>query len=170
MTAGGAGGLSSRSSAFEERRFSWGAAVVVAEQVTREGVPIPITSEDIHDMTAGARGLTLHFYNPPASSMRVFDLQRAEMLELIKPLQRLIPQGDHRVPFAQIAPKRQARRVIWVAPHQYRGGSAEFAVLANTMARELAVAHPDAEVVVSALHYKADSSPSWPGSPTQADC
>ena len=109
-------------------------------------------------MAADADGLSLHLYSPPPPSMRVFDLQRAEVLELVGNYGAWIPQGDHpRVPFAQIAPKRQAKQVIWVAhTTHYRGGSAEFAIAAETMARELAVAHPDAEVVVSALHHKAD--------------
>ena len=47
--------------------------------------------------------------------------------------------------------------MIWVAhTTHYRGGSAEFAVAAATMGRELAAAHPDAEVIVSGLHHKAD--------------
>src|ERR1700741_3697722 len=48
---------------FVERRFAWdGPHLVVAEHATRpEGVPIRITSDDIHDMRAGERGLTLHF-------------------------------------------------------------------------------------------------------------
>jgi len=109
-------------------------------------------------MTAGASGLTLHFYSPPASSMRVFDLERAEVLELVGNYGAWIPQGDHpRVPLAQAAPESQAVPVIWVAhTTHYRGGSAEFAVAADTMARELAAAHPDSEVIVSDLHHKAD--------------
>jgi len=145
---------------FVERRFGWdGPRLVVAEQAIRpEGVPIRITSADIHDMKAGSRGLTLHFYSPPASSMRVFDLERAEVLELVGNYGAWIPQGDHpRTPFAQAAPKTEAKQVIWVAhTTHYRGGSAEFAVAADTMARELAVTHPDAEVIVSGLHHKAD--------------
>jgi ubiquinone/menaquinone biosynthesis C-methylase UbiE/predicted metal-dependent enzyme (double-stranded beta helix superfamily) len=158
---GGAGGfVIPVEGTFVERRYCWdGPQLVVAELANRpEGVPIRVASEDIHDMTAGERGLTLHFYSPPASSMRVFDLQRAEMLELVGNYGAWIPQGDHaRVPFAQVTPKHHAKQVIWVAhTTHYRGGSAEFAIAADTMARELAVAHPDAEVVVSALHYKAD--------------
>ena len=158
---GGAGGfVIPVEGAFVERRFGWdGTRLVVAEQATRrEGAPIRITSEDIHDMTAGASGLTLHFYSPPASSMRVFDLERAEALELVGNYGAWIPQGDHpRVPFSRIAPKSQTKPVIWVShTTHYRGGSAEFAVAAATMARELAATHPDAEVIVSGLHHKAD--------------
>ena len=145
---------------FQERRFSWdGPELVVAETATRpQGAPIRITADVIHDMTAVAGGLTLHLYSPPASSMRVFDLERAEALELVGNYGAWIPQGDHpRIPFARIAPKTQLAQVIWVVhTTQYRGGSAEFAVAAATMARELAAAHPDAEVMVSGLHHKAD--------------
>jgi ubiquinone/menaquinone biosynthesis C-methylase UbiE len=158
---GGAGGfVIPVEGAFVERRFGWdGPRLVVAEQATRpEGAPIRISSEDIHDMTAGASGLTLHFYSPPASSMRVFDLERAEALELVGNYGAWIPQGDHpRVPFSRIAPKSETKPVIWVShTTHYRGGSAEFAVAATTMARELAATHPDAEVIVSGLHHKAD--------------
>ena len=111
---GGAGGfVIPIEGTFAERRFSWdGPRLVVTEQATRpEGIPIRITSDDIHDMTAGARGLTLHFYSPPASSMRVFDLQRAEVLELVGNYGAWIPPGDHqRVPFARVAPKTKQSR------------------------------------------------------------
>ncbi len=158
---GGAGGfVIPVEGSFVERRFSWdGPQLVVAEHATRpEGVPIPIDSADIHDMTAGTRGLTLHFYSPPASSMRVFDMARAEVLELVGNYGAWIPQGEHpRVPIVRIAPKSEAKQVIWVAhTTHYRGGSAEFAAAAATMARELAATRPDAEVVVSGLHHKAD--------------
>jgi ubiquinone/menaquinone biosynthesis C-methylase UbiE len=158
---GGAGGfVIPVEGSFVERRFSWdGPQLVVAEHATRpEGIPISIDPDDIHDMTAGARGLTLHFYSPPASSMRVFDMERAEALELVGNYGAWIPQGEHpRVPFARIAPKNEAKQLIWIAhTTHYRGGSAEFAAAAATMARELAATRPDAEVVVSGLHHKAD--------------
>jgi ubiquinone/menaquinone biosynthesis C-methylase UbiE/predicted metal-dependent enzyme (double-stranded beta helix superfamily) len=158
---GGAGGfVIPVEGTFVERRFAWdGPRLIVAEHASRaEGVPIRIAPKDIHDMTAGSRGLTLHFYSPPASSMRVFDLERAEVLELVGNYGAWIPQGDHpRVPFARIAPKAEAKPLIWVAhTTHYRGGSAEFAVAAATLARELAVARPDADVIVSGLHHKAD--------------
>ncbi|OBI91871.1 methyltransferase domain-containing protein [Mycobacterium sp. 1245805.9] len=158
---GGAGGfVIPIEGTFIERRFGWdGPRLVIAEHATRsEGVPIRIAPEDIHDMTAGARGLTLHFYSPPASSMRVFDLERAEVLELVGNFGAWIPQGDHpRVPFARVAPKTETKPLLWVAhTTHYRGGSAEFGVAAATMGRELAVTHPDAEVIVSGVHHKAD--------------
>ncbi|MDT5349447.1 MAG: hypothetical protein QOH91_2734 [Mycobacterium sp.] len=146
--------------AFTERRFDWnGPQLAVAETATRpEGAPIRITSDVIHDMTAGEYGLTLHLYSPPAAGMRVFDLERAEALELIGNYGAWLPQGDHpRIPFAEIAPKSQLAPVIWVTfTTHYRGGSAEFTVAAATMGRELAARHPDAEVIVSGLHHKAD--------------
>jgi ubiquinone/menaquinone biosynthesis C-methylase UbiE len=158
---GGAGGfVIPLEGTFVERRYSWdGAKLVITEHASRpEGIPIRITSEDIHDMTAGVRGLTLHLYSPPASSMRVFDLDRAEALDLVGDYGAWIPQGDHpRVPFFRIAPKTKTKPLIWVAhTTHYRGGSAEFAVAAATMARELADTHPDADVIVSGLHHKAD--------------
>ncbi|MCP3812223.1 hypothetical protein NLX62_07790, partial [Mycobacteriaceae bacterium Msp059] len=87
-----------------------------------------------------------------------FDLDRSEMLELVGNYGAWIPAGQHpRIPFAQVAPDRTAAPVIWVAhTTHYRGGSEEFAVAAATMARELSAAHPDAEVMVSGLHHKAD--------------
>ena len=158
---GGSGGfVIAVEGAFQERRLRWdGPRLVVAESAIRpQGAAIPITPEVIHDMAAAAGGLTLHLYSPPPPSMRVFDLERAEALELVGNYGAWIPQDDHpRIPFASIAPKGQVKTVIWVAyTTHYRGGSAEFAVAAATMARELAVAHPDAEVIVSGVRQKAD--------------
>lgn len=158
---GGSGGfVVAVEGTFQERRFSWdGAQLVVTETTTRpEGDAIRITPDVIHDMGAQAGGLSLHLYNPPAPGMRLFDLERAEALELVGDYGAWIPEGDHpRVPFAHIAPKGQAAPLIWVAhTTHYRGGSAEFALAAATMARELAVAHPYAEVVVAGLRHKAD--------------
>ncbi|WP_454791678.1 methyltransferase domain-containing protein [Mycolicibacterium lutetiense] len=158
---GGAGGfvivLDGR---FEERRFGWDGPRLTVTGSTEHlaGAVTGITSDVIHDMTGLDGGLTLHFYSPPATSMRVFDLDRSEMLELIGNYGAWIPQGQHpRIPLARIAPERAAAPVIWVAhTTHYRGGSDEFAVAAATMARELTVAHPDAEVKVSGLHHKAD--------------
>lgn len=151
---------------FHERRFHWeGTQLEVSEQTMRhEGEPIPISPEDIHDMAADTVGLSLHFYSPPPAGMRVFDLERAEALELVGNYGAWIPDGDHaRVPFADIAPgprpkrETQGKPVIWVAhTTHYRGGSAEFAVAATTMGRELAAEHPDAEVIASGLHRKGD--------------
>ncbi|GLB84010.1 cysteine dioxygenase [Mycobacterium kiyosense] len=145
---------------FHERRFGWrGTQLAVTEQISRdEGVPIPISPADIHDMTAEADGLTLHLYSPPAAGMRVFDLDRAEVLELVGNYGAWIPAGSHsRIPFADVAPRSQGKPVIWVGhTTHYRGGSSEFAVAAATMGRELAAARPDAEVIVSGLHHKGD--------------
>ena len=158
---GGAGGfVIPVQGTFQERRFDWaGSDLMVTERAIRpEGIPIPISSDDIHDMAASGCGLSLHFYSPPATSMRVFDVDRAEALDLVGDYGAWIPQGDHpRVPFADIAPQSPVAPVIWVAyTTHYRGGSAEFAVAAATMARELTEAHPGAEVIVSGLHHKAD--------------
>lgn len=158
---GGAGGfvivLEGR---FEERRFDWdGPRLTVTSSAEHPaGAVTRITSDVIHDMTGLDGGLTLHLYSPPATSMRVFDLDTSEMLELVGNYGAWIPAGEHpRIPFARIAPETDAAPVIWVAhTTHYRGGSAEFAVAAATMARELAAAHPDAEVKVSGLHHKAD--------------
>lgn len=158
---GGAGGfvviLEGR---FEERRFGWDGPwlTVTSSAEYVAGAVTGITSDVIHDMAGLDGGLTLHFYSPPATSMRVFDLDRSEMLELIGNYGAWIPQGQHpRIPFARIAPERPAAPVIWVAhTTHYRGGSDEFAVAAKTMAHELTAAHPDSEVIVSGLHHKAD--------------
>lgn len=158
---GGSGGfVVAVEGTFTERRFDWhGADLVVTETASRSmDTAIQITSDVIHDMTAEAGGLSLHLYSPPPAGMRVFDLQKAEAMELVGDYGAWIPQDEHtRIPFADIAPKTQRRPVIWVAhTTQYRGGSAEFAVAAATMSRELAAAHPGAEVTVSGLHHKAD--------------
>jgi ubiquinone/menaquinone biosynthesis C-methylase UbiE/predicted metal-dependent enzyme (double-stranded beta helix superfamily) len=158
---GGAGGfVVAVEGSFQERRFRWdGPRLVVGETITRpEGEAIGISSDDIHDMGAEAGGVSLHLYSPPAPGMRLFDLDREEVLELVGNYGAWIPEGDHlRIPFAEVAPKTQTAPLIWVAhTTHYRGGSGEFAVAAATMARELAAAHPDAEVVVSGLHHKAD--------------
>ena len=158
---GGAGGfvivLQGR---FEERRFDWDGPrlSVISSTEHHTGAVTSITSDVIHDMAGLDDGLTLHFYSPPAASMRVFDLDRSEMLKLVGNYGAWIPREPHpRVPFAQVSPETVAAPVIWVAhTTHYRGGSAEFAVAAATMARELAATHPDAEVIVSGLQRKAD--------------
>jgi ubiquinone/menaquinone biosynthesis C-methylase UbiE/predicted metal-dependent enzyme (double-stranded beta helix superfamily) len=158
---GGSGGfVIAVQGTFQERRFRWeGTQLVVAETTTRtEGKAFGISPDVIHDMGTTAGGLSLHLYSPPAPGMRLFDMERAEAMDLVGDYGAWIPEGDHaRIPFADIAPAREAAPLIWVAyTTHYRGGSAEFAVAAATMARELAVAHPDAEVVVSGLRHKAD--------------
>ena len=158
---GGAGGfvivLQGR---FEERRFDWDGPrlSVISSTEHHTGAVTSITSDVIHDMAGLDDGLTLHFYSPPAASMRVFDLDRSEMLKLVGNYGAWIPREPHpRVPFARVSPETVAAPVIWVAhTTHYRGGSAEFAVAAATMARELAATHPDAEVIVSGLQRKAD--------------
>lgn len=159
---GGAGGVViAIEGSFSERRFCWaGTGLNVSEQLARhQGTAIQISPEVIHDMAAPSGGLSLHLYSPPPAGMRVFDVERAEMLELVGNYGAWIPSGEHpRIPFAAAKPAvAQPKPVIWVAhTTHYRGGSAEFAVAAATMGRELAAAHPDAEVVVSGLRRKAD--------------
>lgn len=158
---GGAGGfVIVLQGGFEERRFDWDGPRLTVTTSTEHhtGEVTSITSDVIHDMAGLDGGLTLHFYSPPATSMRVFDMDRSEMLELVGNYGAWIPREPHpRVPFAQISPEMLAAPVIWVAhTTHYRGGSVEFAVAAATMARELAAAHPDAEVILSGLHGKAD--------------
>lgn len=163
---GGAGGfVIAVEGAFDERRFGWeGTRLAVTEQLARQqGAAIQISPEVIHDMSAPSGGLSLHLYSPPPASMRVFDMERAEVLELVGNYGAWIPPREHpRIPFSALkpsgAPASAPRKpVIWVAnTTHYRGGSAEFAIAAATMGRELAAAHPDAEVVVSGLHRKAD--------------
>ena len=159
---GGAGGfVIPIEGAFAERRFSWdGPRLVVAEEATRPGgVPIP----------RGVRGRPRHDRRGARADSAFLHPARVEYAGVRPPARRgagaggqlrraWIPPGDHpRVPFARVAPKTQAKSVIWVAhTTHYRGGSAEFAIAADTMGRELGAAHPDADVVVSALHHKAD--------------
>lgn len=158
---GGSGGVVvALEGTFQERRFGWdGTQLLVNESVTRgEGTAIAISPDVIHDMAAETAGLTLHIYSPPPAGMRVFDLERDEALELVGNYGAWIPDGDHvRIPFADIAPKSEGKSVIWIAhTTHYRGGSAEFAVAAATMGRELAAAHPGTEVIVSGLHRKVE--------------
>lgn len=166
---------------FEERRFAWaGARLAVTEEAHRpEGGWIGFGPEVIHDMVAPLGGLTLHAYSPPPQRMNVFDLEREEVLDLVGNFGAWIPAGDvPRTGFAEAtidvaasdAPDGAdqatdgaepatdvAPPVIWVAhTTRYRGGSAAFAVAADTMVRELAAAQPDADVQLARLDGKAD--------------
>lgn len=145
---------------FHERRFDWaGTQLAATEETTRQpAAAITISPDVIHDMAAETDGITLHLYSPPPAGMRVFDMEYREALELVGDYGAWIPAGDHpRIPFAAIAPKTQTKPVIWVGyTTHYRGGSAEFAVAAATMGRELSAAHPEAEVIVSGLRHKTE--------------
>ncbi|QXC63118.1 methyltransferase domain-containing protein [Aquihabitans sp. G128] len=142
--------------------------------------------EVVHDMAAGSSGLSLHVYAPAPAHMHVYDLDAGEVLDLVGDFGAWIPAGEHpRTPFADLwadaevagtgaAPVAEAstteatelpatelpaaeRPVIWVAhTTRYRGGSAEFATAAETMRRELAADHPEADVELHALDGKAD--------------
>lgn len=83
---GGAGGfVIVLQGGFEERRFDWDGPRLTVTTSTEHhtGEVTSITSDVIHDMAGLDGGLTLHFYSPPATSMRVFDLDRSEILELV---------------------------------------------------------------------------------------
>lgn len=156
---------------FDEVRYAWqGSELVPGEPVTRRsGQIFGFGPEVIHDMTASSAGLTLHTYAPPPTHMNVYNSARREVLRLVGDFGAWIPEGHHpRTPFATASPSPadtsiaataplSVPPVIWVAhTTRYRGGSAEFAVAAATMRRELAAANPDAEVRLAALDTKAD--------------
>ena len=171
---GSRGFVTALAGTFVEYRYSWHDADLVAGEplARRAGEAFGFGPEVVHDMTAGPDGgLTLHVYSPPPERMNVYDLDRAEVLDLVGEFGAWVPEGDHpRRSFALAsadesaaspAPGRpdtaDAPEVIWVAhTTSYRGGSAEFAVAARTMVAELAAAHPDADVQLAALHGKAD--------------
>lgn len=150
---------------FDERRFAWdGPNLAVTEQTDRaEGGWLAFGPEVIHDMVAPLGGLTLHAYSPPPQRMNVYDLDREEVLDLVGNFGAWIPDVDvPRTGFAEAsepaAPSAAVGKpVIWVAHTiQYRGGSAAFAVAADTMVRELAAAQPDVDVQLARLDGKAD--------------
>jgi SAM-dependent methyltransferase len=153
---------------FAERRYRWqGPSLAVADTLAHpEGEAFGFGPDVVHDMGVGAGGGTsVHVYAPEPDRMRVYDLDRSEVLDLVGDFGAWVPRGDHpRTPFAEASPDRNSGpapdgrpEVIWVAhTTRYRGGSAEFAAAAATMRRELATAHPEAEVVLAALDGKAD--------------
>lgn len=161
---------------FDERRYAWhrGELGAAAELEHRPGSSFRFGPEVIHDMAAADGGVTLHVYAPPPAGMRVFDLDRGDVLELGSDHGAWLPGADHpRRPIAEVLggvdergetadtgsadDAAAARPVIWIGhTTRYRGGSASFAAAAATMARERAAARPDAEVIVAALDGKAD--------------
>jgi SAM-dependent methyltransferase/predicted metal-dependent enzyme (double-stranded beta helix superfamily) len=165
---GGSGGfVAVLTGVFAERRFVWdGPRLVVAGEADKAAPDwLGFGPEVIHDMVAPVGGLTLHAYSPPPQRMNVYDLDREEVLDLVGNFGAWIPEGDHpRTRFAQVAePSSDAAStavgapVIWVAHTiQYRGGSAAFAIAADTMVRELTAAQPDADVQLARLDGKAD--------------
>lgn len=165
---GSAGFVALLSGTFHERRFAWdGPRLVVTDEVDRAaGDHLQFGPEVIHDMVAPTGGLTLHAYSPPPQRMNVFDLDREEVLDLVGSFGAWIPTDADppRLGFAAAAESASeapgastGAPVIWVAHTiRYRGGSAAFAVAASTMARELAAAHPEADVQLAALDGKAD--------------
>ncbi|HWJ64687.1 MAG TPA: methyltransferase domain-containing protein [Acidimicrobiales bacterium] len=175
---GGSGGfVALLRGSFNERRFAWdGPRLVVTDETDRsEADWLAFGPEVIHDMVAPVGGLTLHAYSPPPQRMNVYDLERQEVLDLVGNFGAWIPAEDvPRTGFADAAAPAGApepadadepagpvaahgKPVIWVAHTiQYRGGSAAFAVAADTMVRELAAAQPDADVQLARLDGKAD--------------
>ncbi len=168
---GSAGFVAVLTGVFAERRFAWDGPRLAVVEETDKAAPdwLGFGPEVIHDMVAPVGGLTLHAYSPPPEHMNVYDLDREEVLDLVGSFGAWIPDGDHpRTRFAEAAePRAEAGRtggeagvgapVIWVAHTiQYRGGSAAFAVAADTMVRELAAAQPDADVQLARLDGKAD--------------
>jgi SAM-dependent methyltransferase len=162
---------------FAERRYRWdGADLVVASELEHpDGHAFGFGPDVVHDMRVGTAGISLHVYAPEPARMRVYDVARAEVLDLVGDFGAWIPEGDHpRTTFADAATDATTDattdggaaapggagtgpEVIWVAhTTRYRGGSAEFAAAAATMQRELAAAHPEAEVQLAALDGKAD--------------
>lgn len=171
---GSAGFVALLTGVFDERRFAWdGPKLMVVGQADKTGPDwIRFGPEVVHDMVAPVGGLSLHAYAPPPQRMNVYDLEREEVLDLVGNFGAWIPaEGDHpRTGFAVaadagIAPGPEsagasmgtAAPVIWVGHTiRYRGGSAAFAVAADTMVRELAAANPDADVQLARLDGKAD--------------
>lgn len=147
---------------YTERRFAWdGPQLVVVDDADRAAPDwLGFGPEVIHDMVAPVGGLTLHAYAPPPQRMNVYDLDREEVVDLVGNFGAWIPaEGDHpRTRFAEAGPAAATGApVIWVAHTiQYRGGSAAFAVAADTMVRELSAAQPDADVQLARLDGKAD--------------
>ncbi|CAN5744516.1 hypothetical protein BH10ACT1_BH10ACT1_20830 [soil metagenome] len=147
---------------FDEERYRWsGGGLVPSEHLAHPaGEAFAFDPEVVHAMAAGASGLSLHVYAPAPTHMHVYDLEAAEVLDLVGDFGAWIPEGDHpRRSFAEARPDRSdhGRPVIWVAhTTRYRGGSAEFAVAAETKRRELAADHPEADVELHALDGKGD--------------
>lgn len=150
---------------FAERRFTWRDGDLVVSGTVDRPVrrPFGIGRRVVHDMEAGDGGVTLHVYAPRPERMSVFDLDRREVLDAVGNVGAWIPDDDtvDRVPFDVARSVADGEvsvggpAVVWIGyTTHYRGGSAEFAVAAQTLGRERAAARPDAEVRVVALHRK----------------
>ncbi|MEZ4368957.1 MAG: cysteine dioxygenase family protein, partial [Kofleriaceae bacterium] len=147
--------------AFVETRYGWhGDALIATGSIDHaEGRPFAVGAELIHAMaddgTTAGGGVTLHAYAPPPARMGVYDLDAGELIDVVGDVGAWIPTGGAhpRVPLATV----RRPEVVWIGyTTQYRGGSAEFAVAAATLARELAQRHGDAEVRLCPLERKAD--------------
>lgn len=136
----------------------------------RAGAPLAVDGQLIHAMGPRAAGTTLHVYTPPPRRMGVYDPARGLHYDVHGDVGAWIPDGVAPQPLAAARAAGLAagalahtpavgddRPVIWVGhTTHYRGGSAEFAVVAATLVRELAAAHPDAEVILAPHARKAD--------------
>lgn len=158
---------------FVEERHGWSGDElrVAGTAVRRPGEAVAVDGALIHAMGPRAEGVSLHVYAPPATRMGVYDVVRGQFYDVHGDVGAWIPPGDAVAPTSFAAARRAGlasaggtavdgagqRPVIWVGhTTHYRGGSAEFAVVARTLARDLAAAHPDAEVIVAPLQRKAD--------------
>ena len=90
--------------------------------------------------------------------MRLFDLAAQQVITVIGDAGAWLSdahQVSERVSFSTLAPT--TKPTMWVGyTINYRGGSAEFAVAAKTLADELATRHPDVDVIVAPLQHKRD--------------
>jgi len=159
---GSSGSVIVLAGSFDEQRYAF-----EADRLVTLGESVPRTASElysfgpsvVHAMGAGVGGgLTLHVYAPPPERMRVFDLEREEILDLVGDFGAWVPDGDHpRRSFAEAATSVTVPGVIWVGyTTQYRGGSPAFAVAAQTMAERLRGENPRSEVRLVALVGKAD--------------
>lgn len=156
---------------FVEEQHGWRGDTLDVVRVRRHqaGAPLAVDGQLVHAMGPRAAGTTLHVYTPAPQRMGVYDPARGLHYDVHGDVGAWIPAGVAPRPLAAAraaglaaggpaAPAAADQRpVIWVGhTTQYRGGSAEFAVVAATLVRELRAAHPDAEVVLAPLERKAD--------------
>ena len=88
---------------FTETHYQWsGTDLVAAQSFPRSAGDIRgFGPRVIHAMVAGAGGgVTLHVYTPAPQRMKVYDLKRREILDLVGDFGAWIPDGQHpRIPF-----------------------------------------------------------------------
>ena len=151
--------------AFEETRYQWRGNTLVALAPIARPANVAFAVDDglIHAMQASALhddAVTLHVYAPAPTHMRLFDLVAQTAITVVGDAGAWL-SDDHRVServsFAELAPTTTP--TIWVGyTINYRGGSAEFAVAAKTLAADLARQHsdPGVEIVIAPLQHKRD--------------